>query len=141
MHYTLFVLALMLVGCGRETLHVENDTVSYLTRFSQDTGVSTDGIEVVFANLDGKTVGLCELWSDGKRTIRIDKTYWSTASDDEKEQTVFHELGHCALYLKHINDLNEYNCPVSIMYPYAFGQSSCYAYNKPYYFWELRSHK
>lgn len=47
--------------------------------------------------------------------IEIDPTYWSHASEIQKEILMFHELGHCALKREHRNDFNGI-MPYSIMY-------------------------
>lgn len=147
MKYVYCLLALFLVGCGKPetvkayTVSVDANLVPYLDKFTQDIGVGTDGISAGFTSLTLPTIGQCLVYDNGVRAIQIDKTYWASANDNQKEQLMFHELGHCAMGLQHIPDLNGYGCPVSIMYPYEFGESPCYTTNKPYYYGELASHK
>ena len=45
-----------------------------------------------------KTVGLCNYFL---RTISIDRYFWSTLSELEKESLMFHEFGHCTLMRGH----------------------------------------
>jgi hypothetical protein len=142
----IILIALLFIGCGKPNsptnpVVVDPDLVPYFARFSQTIGVSTDGIAGQFATLRSPAVGLCTLYNDSRKVIQIDSDYWSKASDDQKEQLVAHECGHCAMGLQHIPTVNEFNCPVSIMYPQVFGNSHCYVENRDYYFQELRSHK
>lgn len=51
------------------------------------------------------------------RLITISKSFWMKASPLEREETLFHELGHCILNRPHCFKKNELNEPVSIMYP------------------------
>ena len=51
----------------------------------------------------------CEFWNFPERNavtngniIGIDKTFWDNTTEDEKEQTIFHELGHMQFGRKHI---------------------------------------
>jgi hypothetical protein len=144
MRYVYFLMALTLIGCGKPeavSSAVAPELAPLVSKFAQDVGVEADGVEVAFADLKIPTVGLCLAFSNGRKTIQIDNAYWAKASDDEKEQTVYHELGHCILGLDHNAALNSYGCPISIMYPYTFGNSNCYYYNKAYYYQELMPHK
>jgi hypothetical protein len=77
------------------------------------------------------------LGDDGNKTITIDPDFWANASSDQREQLVFHELGHCALVLRHNIVVDSNRCLLSIIYPYAFGNSDCYKLNKDYYFSQL----
>ena len=140
----LTILAILLSGCGQAPIGVVDPLMApYFARFSQAIGVDVSEISGRFANLSGATVGLCTVSGQGK-LIQIDPTNWDKAGDDEREEILFHELGHCSMNLVHIPELqlmNSYLCPVSIMYPYDFGKTNCYKNNKPYYYAELRSHK
>lgn len=123
----------------------------YLTSFSSDIGVSTDGISVGFSDTEnnpnplGETVGECTLYSNGAKVIQIDSGYWVSASQEQRKQLVYHELGHCAMGLGHtpgyISGGVMNNCPISIMDPYVFSNLiGCMSGNESYYYQELESH-
>lgn len=133
----LSILLLLAIGCGPAKIKVDPEIAPYFARFTQAVGIETTGISAVIVDLKGP-LGACDIWnSDGSRLIQIDSNFWTSADDDAKEQVIFHELGHCAMYLGHIPDLDINNCPVSIMYPYAFGDLNCYRNYKNHYYLEL----
>ena len=117
----------------------------YLDSFQRDIGVDPSGISIGFADTEslanplGETVGECTIWSNGTKQIQIDSGYWATISDTQKTELVYHELGHCAMLLQHIVGLDTNGCPLSIMYPYTFGDSPCFAGNERAYFKQLSS--
>ena len=144
------ILAGLLAGCGKPTpVTVDPVLAPYFASFTQNTGADTNGISAKFADTStttnplGETVGECQLYSDGTRVIQIDSNYWASITSDQKEQLVFHELGHCSLYLGHtpgdMSGGSMNGCPISIMDPYSFGQLiNCYTGNKSYYYQELK---
>jgi hypothetical protein len=146
----------MLLGCGvfeendfKQKPNKDFDWVSspelnnYLIKFSKYYKVQTSHIATEFTILKDDVVGYCWWFDDGSRKIEIDSNFWIKASDDEKEDLVWHELGHCALNLKHdsnLIDIGNYNqIPKSIMNPYVFGQMPYYSDYKIYYFDELKT--
>jgi hypothetical protein len=64
----------------------------------------------------GRIVGMCDPYIP-VRTVVFDKETWPTYSDSEKEELVFHELGHCVLDRDHDSTKID-GMPMSIMYPY-----------------------
>ena len=146
MRYIYCLAAFALIGCGRPeqanqaVITVDAALAPYLARFTQDIGVSSDGISASLVDLNAATAGECIKQADGSKQIQINITWWSNADDDGKEQLMFHELGHCAMGLQHVADVDSNGCPISIMYPYVFGNTLCYTGNKHYYFRELASH-
>lgn len=64
----------------------------------------------------GHIVGMCDPYIP-KRTVVFDRDTWPLYSDAEKEELVFHELGHCVLDRDH-DSTKVGNLPRSIMYPY-----------------------
>ena len=105
--------------------------------------VSTN-ISTTFGPMDDKHAGICHSWSDGHREITINKKYWDNYSDKQREQLIFHELGHCALNRDH-NDatitMNDTVCPESIMRSKIFNLfeiAYCYNYDYGHYLQELR---
>lgn len=151
MRFTYYIFILAFVGCGQspstQPVTVDPALAPYLTSFETNIGASAAGINVGFADTEttpnplGETIGECQMWSDGTRTIQVDSAYWATASESDRTELMYHELGHCALYLQHITTLQASGCPTSIMYPYDFGNYLCFTGNESYYFQELGSHK
>ena len=137
----LLITAVLLAGCGKPVANVSVDEqlAPYFVRFTQEIGVSSDGIDAVFADLDPSIIARCSVYDSGTRLIEVDSKKWAKSSENQREETIVHELGHCALYLDHRPGINAHGCPLSIMNPYAFGDTACYASNKPYYFRELKS--
>lgn len=131
-------------GSNQEAPHaevsVDAELAPYLSKFSIDIGVSTSGISASFQALTAPSVGQCVKYSNGDKSIVIDPTYWSIASLYAREEVVYHELGHCAMNLGHIDTVDANLCPVSIMYHATFANENCYSLKKSYYYAELRSH-
>lgn len=136
------VLALLLLcGCGKEpTVTVDAILVPYLDSFSADTGVSAERVSATFGQVTLPAVAYCVVMGNEKSVI-VDKTFWDRSSENQRQELIYHELGHCAMNLGHIPERQVGGCPYSIMFPYTFGDSDCYVSHKPYYFWELGSHK
>ena len=143
------LLALLFTACGKP-FTVDPQLQPYFGRFEQKIGVSAGDISAEFADTTkevnplGEMVAVCTIYTDGSRIIQVDAIYWATLADGQREQLVFHELGHCALYLQHtpgnISGGAMNGCPISIMNPYAFGgEIDCYDANPAYYYQELRS--
>jgi hypothetical protein len=67
--------------------------------------------------------GVCE-WADNTTPkITVNQRIWNTLNDYDKQEVVFHELGHCILKRVHqTSEIMAYNNTVSIaesiMYPY-----------------------
>ena len=80
---------------------------------------------------------ICYPW---KNEIKVDKAYWSILTIPQRMQLVFHELGHCTLFLAHSNekDLRE-GCKASIMNPTLFtkNEAQCFVSNFKYYILEM----
>jgi hypothetical protein len=137
-------LVTALVGCGQENAKepaiVDEALVSYVVKFELDVGVSAGAIDVTFGDLDDDIVGMCYSWKDGRRKIVIDKQFWDIESETQREELMFHELGHCAMNLGHdeeISYMGRTSCPNSVMYPYAF--EYCYERYRDYYVSELKN--
>ena len=67
--------------------------------------------------------GVCEYAENETPRITINQRIWNTLNDYDKQEVMFHELGHCVLKRLHQNgEMMAYNNTVriaeSIMYPY-----------------------
>ena len=104
-------------------LFVEPALQEYLDRFKVEgaaRGVTVDYVESRIAAylrtiLDSGVIGQCAHSETEENTVIIDRMYFDSATDLEREFVVFHELGHCVLNREHLDDSdNQGNC-VSIM--------------------------
>lgn len=114
------------------------DTYSLTVSFSESMPQSTNG---------GQVIGYCQRYSNGQKTVVLKESYWNSASVSDREQLIFHELGHCLLGLTH-NDTVESaplwsntnyqanNVPSSIMNTFHFG-STLYSGNRNEYMTRL----
>lgn len=118
-------VALVLSGCGtRMTVDPSlRPTVNQFLQDSQAHGVYVDASHLrayldpglVYA-ASGKleTVGLCDMASG---VVTISPDYWGIADQAQRENLVYHELGHCLLNRLHTQALGDDGLPSSIMYP------------------------
>lgn len=150
MNKLLFLLlaVVFLSGCGRQfepkqpqIRDIAVELEPYVSHFETTYNIRVN-IPVKFAELQGNTVGLCQMWSNGERVITIDRSFFDIETANAEydlhiEQVVFHELGHCVLNLDHTDTELSNGWPSSIMYPYSFGYSTQYANNLNYYYNEL----
>ncbi len=94
-------------GCGvgpHYSLNVSRRVAPYYARFEAaavqhgaPAGL-TRGIGARFVpKLPGRQVGVCVRHPTRGREIKFSAEAWLAADDAEREQVVFHELGHCAL--------------------------------------------
>ena len=119
---------------------IDPDFLPYYDLFAKIRVSKRPSVPIRYGTLDGNTVGLCEWGSDWRR-ITVDKKFWSTASESNKQVLVLHELGHCALHrphdseMKHTDDFGD--IPESIMYPSVIGDEQAFPTYKDYYFKEL----
>jgi hypothetical protein len=137
-HILQLIPILALVACGKqEPIVVDTILASYFDRFVRDVGASVQGISGSFGTITLPAVAYCTISTDG-RSITVDRTFWNKSSENQREELIYHELGHCALNRDHDSSMQQNSfCPYTIMYPYSFGDSECYANEKPYYFHEL----
>lgn len=145
---TIFIIMFLLFySCATATYN--NGLESYIQRFEQYCNCKINMrikiTPISQTEKDYKTVGVCYGFKMSKlfRSIEIDEGYWNSASDCERESTIFHELGHCYLDLDHDSSVIQgdyylFARPKSLMHPYTFPQ---YCANKEEYIKELFSHK
>lgn len=83
------------------------------------------------------TVGWCKVGGGKRPRIMISQSHWIFYNDWEKEQLMFHELGHCALgRMMHRDTETPLRIPVSIMNTVMFDYR-IYRDNWQYYMDEL----
>lgn len=115
--FALLPLLLTLSACGDEEslkpYSVDPELDIYLQRFlasakehGKNFDLESDGLVMEFADLPYPTVGLCHLTDPIK--VQIDPAFWRGTTgkadqENQRENTVFHELGHGLLRRQHIN--------------------------------------
>ena len=116
------------MSCGKQckTVHVDPELAVYAKTFEDDMEVSTSNITMQFGYLDDDLAGLCRSWSNGDREITIEPEYWKELNYIEREELMYHELGHCAMNLDHndamiVDPNNGMSIEASIMNSYFFG--------------------
>ncbi len=88
-----------------------------------------DGLYIEFSDALGPhTLGDCGVRNEGGKLIRINRQYWDAVSEDVKELVLFHELGHCANGLRHLD--SEYAIMNASVY---VSGSKEYKENRTYY--------
>lgn len=123
------ILALMVSGCYKVTnTTVDEEFLSYLDRFEHLIGVYPYDVSVLL--VDQLKPGQDAVCKHGRRLVYIKNSAWLQLTDNGREQLVYHELGHCFLELGHNSSLLPDGCPASIMNPYTFGNSDCYAQHR-----------
>lgn len=99
---------------------------------------------VTFASKDemGTSAGLCILYSNGGKLVKIQEDYYRAVDFYRKEQLIYHELGHCSLNRDHNDSVREFpegNFPASTMHSSTFGgiEAQIYQTHRGYYISEL----
>lgn len=85
--------------------------------------------------------GVCEWAENETPRIIVNQRIWNTLSDYDRQEVIFHELGHCVLRRVHQNgEMLAYNgttsVPASVMYPYRI-PGTIYRDNMDHYHAEL----
>lgn len=119
----------LLSACGDSKYEGMDDRViPYVQRFEQDMKIdlSYSKMSINIAPLKGDLTGVCYLTETGDyKHITLDPI-WLNGSDLSKEETVYHELGHCVYRMGHLDDKitePQYGTqiPGSIMNSYTIG--------------------
>jgi len=98
-------------------------------------------VPIVLGTIEQRYAGVCLVYSNGYREIRINKEFWDGYSYEQKEQLIYHELGHCVFNKGHDNTTRD-NCPHSIMRSYMFSEyeiNECYLPEYEHYMHNLGS--
>lgn len=119
-----FALLLLLGGCARGNHHdivgIDSTFQPYYDSFGATYGIYV-GVPIGFMTLAAPMDGQCRTYNDGYRQIAIDPTYWQSASEADRKNVIWHELGHCLFNRLHNRLTLSDGCPKSIMNPYTFG--------------------
>jgi len=128
---------LLIIGCTKENneslateaLFIDEALAPYFEKFVAEGELRGLEIDLVEKRIEGflidieatNVVGQCSYSETSTRRVNIDRAYWNSATDLEKEFVIFHELGHCYLERAHSDVQENRNC-TSIMHS---GTSGC----------------
>lgn len=144
----IFIL-LFFCSCGKENKEVGRDVDpqldSYVFDFEQQFGIPVTYKVGFYDKGASSSVGVCNIEANGHRGVEIDIAWFKTATAAQREQVIFHELGHCTLGLSHNDNLGFFanthtSSPISVMYSTPFNpqQADNYMKNRSYYINEMR---
>lgn len=125
------IILLLLSSCGKNIFHKDHihnpskdprkNAISdpafddYIASFEFDYDREIGDIPINFNDLKDQKAGVCYTWSSGHAEIEIDRSYWDTATENEKTAIIYHELGHCELGRGHFDAIRKDGCALSIM--------------------------
>ena len=147
------IMLLLITGCGKgleDFIRINDNNVKkaktnpIFTPFIQSFEAEFNRkvkVPIVLKTIKEGYAGVCLVYSNGYREIRINKDSWDYYSYEQKEQLIYHELGHCVFNKGHDNTLKE-NCPNSIMRSYMFNDyeiNECYLPQYNHYMHNLGS--
>lgn len=136
MKIILLAIVIILMSCGQKTQFQINGFENYYSSFVANTNHSSNNLIIQFGDLWAQNyMGLCTI---GGQTpiVTIDKTFWYSVSEDDRQEIIDHELGHCILGRVHKDDLLSNGIPSSIMHTTHF-DPNIIKLNKVYYYKEL----
>lgn len=113
---------------GHESvLSIQEPFVSFVAEFErvsaqQGQAVAISDLIVEFGDTPSlNETGVCIWSSDDTPRVVINQAIWNTLNDDDREEVIFHELGHCILQRLHqnsrVNVAGGGTRPQSVMYP------------------------
>jgi SprT-like family len=146
----IIIILLFLVSCGKvndmramdgELVHKSEPIFNTLARkFENEFNVAVK-VPIIFSTtLERNIAGVCLVYSTGYREIQISRQVWFNQSEEQREQLVYHELGHCVLNKGH-DDTTMGECPNSIMRSISFNDweiDNCYIPDYNHYMEDLR---
>lgn len=122
MKYKIIVISLLLSACGpkeseQNSIKIVNtelkETAAAMMEMVQTTCTIPpySTLEIKFVeSLPGDVIGQC-ITVGNKLTIEIEKTYWDSVDQDERDALMLHELTHCLLrkHAHHSDPKNYFN--------------------------------
>lgn len=133
---SILICSLLLTACGlrtveKKSVNIHPELQAYANQFEQKGMLNIDNLNMTFGEVDGRwgVLGFCqsgvkEVYVKGGlekhvyniRNVVIDIKDWNSMGVADREQLVFHELGHCVLNRGHWEQWLV-GRPASIMYP------------------------
>jgi len=105
-------ITLSLVGCA--SLVTDREFISYIEQFEKDSGTKVT-YPIVFDTLEDNRAGYCSGYFDStggatNRIIVINRKYWKDYTNDVRLILLYHEMGHCSLFLDHDDSVDLEGC-------------------------------
>lgn len=119
----LVILTLLIAACGQAAdKHFDvTGFEAYYNDWVTIGGPKTDNLVIKFGTPTiaptqpgTYTIGQCDV-EHNTPTVIVYKPYWDTASQGDREELIWHELGHCLLGRYHDDRLRANGQPASIM--------------------------
>lgn len=144
----IIIVSLLLNACGEwdAMTYQDPEFSSYIVEFEKLSHYDTRKIRFEFSDESDESVknelGSCQKELLGGKpvgVIKIRRGRWKEASQDSREQLIFHEIGHCLLNRSHSDSLvrrGRYVMPKSIMSASRISDE-VYKANRDYYVSEL----
>lgn len=146
-------IGLFATACGQKQaphqaiFQVDSDFLPYVTAF--ENAAAEQGAAVRITDLivsygptpNANETGVCEIATDESPRISINSTIWQYLSPMDRQQVMFHELGHCVLRRLHKNSQavqGGSTIPSSMMYSVRI-PGGTYSNNMAFYHIELFS--
>jgi hypothetical protein len=120
------LLTLLLItsflSCQKDNPTIDGRLQPYFDKFILEASLrgkalGLDNLTGAIIEIQGSSiVGQCTQFESKPDEIKVDKTYWASATDSQKEFYIFHELGHCLLNRDHLNTTDKNGNCMSIMH-------------------------
>lgn len=149
---TLALGTMLLQSCAGQKektnqLQIGSDFTQFISNFESVSGskgqaLSIEDLIVQFGSTPTMNeTGVCEITDGETPIVTINEKIWLNLNTMDRQEVIFHELGHCVLRRKHQEGtvtVGGYwgTIPNSIMYPYRI-PGSIYQPNEAYYDTEL----
>lgn len=116
--------SMAMVACAPGAVYDPGEFGSYVEKFEAEGALR--GVEFQERNLvvrfgelpNARARGMCEIGEGMTPTVTISEEAWNNSTEVEREQLMFHELGHCMLLRGHQSGMDDHGHPVSLMNPY-----------------------
>ncbi|HTL13026.1 MAG TPA: hypothetical protein VL588_11085 [Bdellovibrionota bacterium] len=141
------ILGILLSACGQapDVYEVDSALEPYVARFQSESALHNGSVPVTSlvakfgdAGASDRDLASCQIGGGEPPTVVVDQAKWDAATDSQREETLFHELGHCVLRREHDLRFTGSYIPESIMHPLRLS-SAVYDTNRDAYLTELFS--
>ena len=89
----------------------------YGKQITSDSGFVVGDIPINFGVPENNSFqGVCYIYSDNSREIIIRPNWWNSATEEDRESLILHELGHCRLDREHDNEVTPTSDKASLMH-------------------------
>jgi hypothetical protein len=108
---------------SRTLIYVDSAFIGQVNSFKYEAKmrniqINLKTLSIVFGIARNKdAAGECVSYKDGHNLIIVPPNMWVKLTAAQKEQMIFHELGHCVLKRSHCKAQNYEVMPISIMFP------------------------